>query len=347
VGAVGPVLPPVSAIDPSSSDLGSAFRGSRALITGGLGLIGSGLARRLIELGAQVTILDALVPDSSANLFNVAAIREHVRLEMVDLCSTPSLETLLADYDYLFNLAGQSSHTASMTDPITDMDINYRAQLTMLDACRRVNSRAVIVFASTRQIYGRAAYMPVDESHPLRPVDINGINKMAGEALHLLYHDVFGMRTSALRLTNTYGPRMRIKDARQTFVGIWVRKAIEGLPFEVWGGAQRRDFTYVDDAVEAFLLAASCPRAQGHAFNLGGDRAISLLELAELLLSANRGGEFELKSFPPDRRQIDIGDYYADDARFRQLTGWQTKVSLEQGLDRTLAYFRRHWDHYV
>ena len=229
----------------------------------------------------------------------------------------------------------------------TDLAINCRAQLTLLEACRHVCPEARIVYASTRQIYGRPRALPVDEQHPLHPVDVNGVNKMAGEAYHLLYHDVYGMRVSALRLTNTYGPRMRIKDARQTFVGVWLRLALEGKPFEVWGGAQKRDFTYVDDAVEAFLLAAMSEEAKGKVFNLGGERVVSLNELAELLVAANGGGSFQRHEFPAERRRIDIGDYYADDALFRRLAGWTHTVPLAEGLGRSLDYFRNHMAHYV
>ena len=328
-------------------DLTSAFHGARALVTGGLGMIGAELSRRLLELGASVTIVDALVPQSSANLHNIASIRERVQLEFVDVRRTDALRALLAGHDYLFNLAGQSSHMASMADPLGDLDINCRAQLTLLEACRELIPQAMIVLASTRQIYGRPAYLPVDERHPLRPTDVNGVNKMAGEAFHMLYSDVFGLKATALRLTNTYGPGMRIKDARQNFVGIWFRQAIEGQPIEVWDGTQKRDFSYVDDAAEALLLAAICPQARGQALNIGGDRIISLRELAELVIAVNGAGEFVVRPFPEERRRIDIGDYYADDAQFRRLTGWRPRVTLEQGVDRSLAYFREHLRHYV
>jgi UDP-glucose 4-epimerase len=328
-------------------DLAAAYRDARALITGGLGLIGAALARRLVGLGAHVTIADALVPESSANLHNIIDVREQVQLELVDVREAGLLGALIPGQDYLFNLAGQSSHVASMENPLGDLDINCRAQVTILEACRSLNPGISVVFASTRQIYGRPAYLPVDERHPLSPVDVNGVDKMAGEAFHVLYHAVHGLKASALRLTNTYGPGMRIVDARQTFVGIWLRRLIEGLPFEVWGGSQRRDFTYVDDAAEAFLLAAACPAAAGHAFNVGGERAVSLRELAELLIAANGGGELVVRDFPPGRERLDIGDYYADDRQFRDLTGWCPRTSLEQGLGHALRYFREHWRYYV
>jgi UDP-glucose 4-epimerase len=339
-------MPPASPAA-TPGDLRCAFDGASALVTGGLGLIGSALARRLVELGATVTIIDAVLAESGANLRNIESIRERVQLALVDVRSTDQLPQLLAGHDYLFNLAAQVSHIASMNDPITDLDINCRAQLTLLEACRRVNPGAIIVFASTRQIYGRPAYLPVDERHPLRPIDVNGVNKMAGEAFHVVYSNAFGLKTSALRLTNTYGPGMRIKDARQTFVGIWLRNIMEGRPIEIWGGMQKRDFTYVEDVADAFLLAATCPQAQAHAFNLGGDRVVSLLELAEMLIAANGAGEYLVRDFPEERQRIDIGDYYADDGQFRQLTGWRPRVTLERGLERTLAYFRANFHHYV
>lgn len=328
-------------------DLNAAFDRSRVIITGGLGFIGSALAIRLVDLGSQVLLVDSLIPEYGGNRFNIAPIRERVRVEIADIRDAAKVQKLLPGCDYLFNLAGQTSHLDSMSDPVTDLEINCRAQLTLLEACRAVNPRCTLVFASTRQIYGKPQYLPVDERHPLHPADVNGVNKMAGEAYHILYHDVYGMKTTALRLTNTYGPRMRIKDARQTFVGIWLRRALEGQPFEVWGGEQKRDFTFIDDAVEAFLLAAILPETKGRVFNIGGERAVRLTELAALIVAANGGGNFIRRSFPPERKRIDIGDYYADDSLFRRTTGWQNAVPLAEGIARSLAYFRANLGHYV
>ena len=330
----------------SQQDL-TGFAGSRVAITGGLGFIGSALAARLVGLGAKVLLIDSLAPNYGGNLFNIASIRDRIEVAIVDLRETQRLRPLLEGCDHLFNLAGQTSHLDSMHDPVTDLEINSLAQLTLLEACRATCPGATIVFASTRQIYGRPLYLPVDEKHPLHPVDVNGINKMAGEAYHTLYHEVYGLKATALRLTNTYGPRMRIKDARQTFVGVWLRALLEGKPFEVWGGAQKRDFTYVDDAVEAFLLAAVTPESKGKVFNLGGEAPVSLSELAELLVAANGGGGYVNHEFPAERRRIDIGDYFADDRLFRGATGWEPRVSLADGLARSLAYFRDHLVHYV
>jgi UDP-glucose 4-epimerase len=323
------------------------FDQARVVVTGGLGFIGSNLAARLVALGSQVVLIDSLMPNYGGNRFNIAPVADRLRVEIADIRDTARMRPLLDGCDYLFNLAGQTSHLDSMHDPVTDLEINCLAQLTLLEACRAVCPQAIVVFASTRQIYGRPDYLPVDEKHLLHPVDVNGVNKMAGEAYHILYHDVYGIQATALRLTNTYGPRMRIKDARQTFVGVWLKSVLDGAPFEVWGGAQKRDFTYVDDAVEAFLLAALSPEAKGKVFNLGGERPVSLDELARLLVAANGGGSFARHEFPAERRRIDIGDYYAADTLFQQVTGWQHRIALDEGLKRSLDYFRAYGGHYA
>lgn len=323
------------------------YADAEVLITGGLGFIGSNLARRLLELGAHVTLVDSLVPEYGGNRFNIGDIANRVHVNISDVRDSYSLQNHVQGKTFLFNLAGQTSHLDSMNDPDTDLEINCRAQLSILEACRKHNPSLRVVFASTRQLYGRPERLPVDESHPLRPVDVNGINKLAGEWYHILYHNVYDIWTCALRLTNTYGPRMRIKDARQTFVGVWIRRLLEGEPFEVWGGKQLRDFTYVDDCVEALLLAATRPEARGQVFNLGGCEVVSLKELAELLVKLNGGGEFQLREFPGERKRIDIGDYYADDQLIRSTLGWVPQVPLNDGLAQTLAYYRQHLKEYL
>jgi UDP-glucose 4-epimerase len=325
----------------------SDLHGRRVLITGGLGFIGSHLARRLVREGADVSLVDSLIPEYGGNLANVAEIADQVRINISDVRDEHGLRYLLQGQDFLFNLAGQTGHIDSMTDPHTDLEINCRAQLSILETCRRFNPEIKVVFASTRQIYGRPAYLPVDEKHPIVPVDVNGINKAAGERYHILYNDVYGIRACALRLTNTYGPHMRIRDARQTFLGIWVRSLVEGNPFEVWEGAQLRDFTYVDDAVEAFIRAALDKEADGRTFNLGGLEVVSLHDLADLLVRVNGGGTYEVKSFPADRKRIDIGDYYSDDTLLRSTLGWRPQVPLAEGLTRTIAFYREHLASYV
>jgi UDP-glucose 4-epimerase len=300
-----------------------------------------------VDKGAEVTVVDSLIPEYGGNLFNVSEFATRIRINVSDVRDEHGLRYLIRGQDFLFNLAGQTGHLDSMTDPETDLEINCRAQLAILETCRKFNPEIKIVFASTRQIYGRPEYVPVDEKHLVRPVDVNGINKAAGEAYHILYNDVHGIRACALRLTNTYGTHMRVRDARQTFLGIWIKKVIQGEPFEVWEGAQLRDFTYVDDAVEAFMTAARDEAANGRVFNLGGLEIISLHDLADLLVRVNGGGEYETRSFPAERKRIDIGDYYADYSAIRTAVGWEPRVPLDVGLARTLEFYRKHIGKYV
>jgi UDP-glucose 4-epimerase len=323
------------------------FGGARVLITGGLGFIGSNLARRLVDLGSEVTVVDSLIPDYGGNLYNIETIRDRIQVNVSDVRDTHSLRHLVQGKDYLFNLAGQTSHLDSMVNPMPDLEINCQAQLSILETCRAGNPKIKIVFASTRQIYGRPLQLPVAETHPLNPVDVNGINKMAGEQYHLLYNNVYGIPATALRLTNTIGPRMRIKDARQTFVGLWVRQLLEGRPISVWGGKQLRDFTDVEDAVDAFLMAAANPVTNGQVYNLGGSEVIDLAALAKLIVEVNGSGEYEVRDFPADRRAIDIGDYYADFSKIRDQLGWEPKRPLRETIETTLRYFRDALPHYL
>ncbi|BCT91751.1 NAD-dependent epimerase [Lysobacter helvus] len=325
---------------------GRQWKDARVLITGGIGFIGSNLARRLVAQGAHVTLVDSLIPQYGGNLRNIEDIRDRVTVNISDVRDQHGFRALVRGQDYLFNLAGQTSHQDSMSDPFTDLEINCTAQLAILEACRAINPAIRIVFASTRQMYGRPDYLPVDEAHLLRPTDVNGINKMAGEWYHILYSNVYGVRSTALRLTNTYGPGMRIRDARQTFLGIWIKLALEGAPFSVWGGEQLRDFNHVDDVVDAMLLAATDDRAIGQVYNLGDSEVVSLKALADLLVDANGGGDYQLQAFPEERKRIDIGDYYADFSRFAAL-GWTPRVRLAEGLRSTLAYYRTHLSDYA
>lgn len=323
------------------------YSGKQVLITGGLGFIGSNLARTLLSQGAIVTLVDSLIPQYGGNKFNIDDIREKVTVNVCDVRDPFSMVCLLQDKDYLFNLAGQTSHMDSMTDPHTDLDINATAQLSILEACRKSNIGIKIVFASTRQLYGKPDYLPVDEKHPIRPVDVNGINKLAGEWYHLLYNNVYGIRSCALRLTNTYGPGMRVKDARQTFLGIWVRSLLEGKPIKVFGdGLQLRDFNYVDDCVEALLLAGASDVANGKVYNLGSPEVVSLKALAEMMIDLGHGGSFELVPFPAARKAIDIGDYYSDFSLISKELCWKPKVELREGLQQTIAYYKTNFSNY-
>jgi len=323
------------------------YSSKEILITGGLGFIGSNLARSLVSQGANVTLVDSLIPQYGGNTFNIDDIQNKVVVNVCDVRDTYTMGLLIQGKDYLFNLAGQTSHLDSMTDPHTDLDINAAAQLSILEVCRKENPDIKIVFASTRQLYGRPDYLPVDEKHPIRPVDVNGINKLAGEWYHLLYNNVYGIRACALRLTNTYGPGMRVKDARQTFLGIWIRLLLEGKPIKVFGdGKQLRDFNFVDDCVEALLLAGENNNANGKVYNLGSSEIIGLSDLAKIMVNLGVRGNYELEPFPADRKAIDIGDYYSDYSLITKELGWVPKIDLKEGLKRTLNYYRAHFSHY-
>jgi len=321
----------------------SAFAGKKLLISGGCGFIGSRLAARLVDMGGQVTLIDSLIPQYGGNLANIVEIRDRVWLNISDVRDPHAMSQLILGQDYLFNLAGQTSHIDSMTDPFTDLDINAAAQLSILEAARKLNPRIRIVFASTRQIYGKPQYLPVDENHPIVPVDVNGIHKLAGEGYHLLYNRVYGIASTCLRLTNTYGPGMRVKDARQTFLGIWLKNLLCGESIKVFGdGLQLRDFNYVDDVVDALLLAAQTDAAIGKVMNLGSDEVINLKDLAARLVAVNGSGEWELVPFPSERKAIDIGDYYGNWSLAHRILGWRPRIDLEQGLRRSLDYYRQH-----
>jgi UDP-glucose 4-epimerase len=318
------------------------------LITGGLGFIGSNLARALVVQGAHVTLVDSLIPQYGGNLFNIADIQEKLEINICDVRDPHAMKYLVQGKDYLFNLAGQTSHMDSMTDPRIDLDINAAAQLSILEACRLNNSDIKIVFSSTRQIYGRPDYLPVDEKHAIRPVDVNGINKLAGEWYHLLYNNVYGIRACALRLTNTYGPGMRVKDARQTFLGVWVRLLLEGKRIKIFGdGEQLRDFNYVDDCVDAFLLAGASEKANGKVYNLGSEEVISLKALADLMTNLGYGGSYERVPFPEERKAIDIGDYYSDFSLIFAELGWSPKFYLQDGLSETLRFYFKSLRQYI
>ena len=325
------------------------WKGRRVLVAGGLGFIGSNLARSLTRAEAQVTVVDCLHPEYGGNRFNLAGTEEKVAIHLGDLRDTALMRELVRGQEVLFNLAGQTAHLDSMRDPQTDLEMNCRAQLSLLEACRHENRHVKVVFASTRQVYGVPLYLPVDEKHPLAPVDVNGANKLAGENYHIVYGRAYDLHVSVLRLTNTYGPRMRVKDERQTFLGVWLRRLLEGAPIRIFGdGSQRRDLNFVGDVVDALLCCAQDPMSRGRIFNLGSSEVVSLRELAELLVGLNGGGDIEIVEFPADRKAIDIGSYYSDYRSITEILGWQPRVKLLEGLRETLEFYRqnrvRYWE---
>jgi UDP-glucose 4-epimerase len=337
----------------ASNDLGpegyrAFYQNRRVMITGGLGFIGSNLAHQLVTLGARVRIVDALIPDYGGNLFNIRDIAERVHVDLSDLRQPGSMGVLLRDQDVIFNLAGQVSHIDSMQDPYTDLEINCRSQLSLLEACRHHNPHVKVVFAGTRQVYGRPDSLPVSESHLVRPTDINGINKVAGEYYHLVYNNVFGVRACSLRLTNVYGPRQLIKHNRQGFIGWFIRRVVEDGEIQVYGdGRQIRDFVYVDDAADAFLRAGASDACNGQVLNVGGAEPIAHRDLVALLVSVAGSGRYTFVDWPAEKRAIDIGDFYADSSRIREMLGWTATTPLRDGLATTIAYYREHLPAYL
>ncbi len=330
------------------TDYRDFYRGRRVMVTGGLGFIGSNLARHLVDLGADVLLVDSLIDDYGGNFFNIDGIADRVHVNVADVRQQSTMNYLVRDRAVIFNLAGQVSHIDSMRDPYTDLEINCRSQLTVLEACRKHNPSVKVVFAGTRQVYGRPDSLPVSEAQLVRPTDVNGINKAAGEYYHLVYNNVFGVRACSLRLTNVYGPRQLIKHNRQGFIGWFIRLAIEGQPIQIYGdGSQLRDFVYVDDAADAFLRAGANDACNGDAFNVGGDVPVSHSDLAAELVRISGKGRVEYVSWPPDKKAIDIGSFYADSTRFMKATGWKPAIPLAEGLRRTIDFYRQHFSEYV
>lgn len=319
----------------------------RVLITGGLGFIGANLARRLVDLGARVTLVDSLIPDYGGNRFNLAGYEDRLHINIADVRDPYSMRALVQGQDLLFNLAGQVSHIDSMTDPLADLEINARAQLSILEACRHENPAIKVVYAGTRQQYGKPDYLPLDENHLQHPTDVNGVNKLAGEWYHIVYHNAYGLRTSSLRLTNTYGPRQLMKHNRQGFIGWFIRLAVEGKTIQLYGdGQQQRDLTFVDDVVDAFLRVGANDEANGQVYNLGGLHPITLYDLAHLIIELAGHGNVTTVPWPAERKKIDIGDVYSSYTKIETALGWRPQIDLRGGLAQTIAYYQEHWRHY-
>lgn len=331
-----------------SNDIKNAFKGKNVLVTGGVGFIGSNCAIRLTELGANVTVVDSMVPDCGGNLFNISPIKDRVSISFTDIGDGSSISQLVQGQDYIFNFAGHVSHIDSMHNPLKDLDSNAKAHITLLEVVRKSNPETKVIYLGTRQVYGKVQYLPVNENHPVCPTDINGINKLAGEWYHIMYYNVYGLRAVSLRLTNTYGPRQLIRHSKQGFVGWFVNRIITGNEITIFGdGMQERDFTYVDDVIEASLLCALNEESNGKIYNIGGTEHISLKEFVDLLIEVNKGGRSTLVPFPDEKKKIDIGSYYADYSKITQEIGWKPKTSLKEGLRKTLEYCKRNKEYYL
>lgn len=322
------------------------FKEAEVLITGGLGFIGSNLAHKLVELGANTTIVDALIPNEGGNLYNIQAIEDKVKLNFADIRDEGAMNQLVRDKDYIFNLAAQLSHTESMKDPFTDLDINCRGHLVLLEACRQFNDGVKIVYTGTRAQYGGILYNPVGEKHPINPTDANGISKHACEQYHHLYHNVYGVNATSLRLTNTYGPMHQMRHKEQGFIGWFIRQAMDGEEIKIFGdGQQLRDINYVDDVVDALLMVAMSGKADGEVFNLGGC-PVSLLNLVKLIIDVAGRGSCELVEYPKKWKKIEIGDYVADITKIKEVVGWEPKTRIRDGLVKTAGYYEKNKSYY-
>lgn len=326
---------------------GSRFQGARCLITGGLGFIGSNLAIRLVEHGAQVTLVDAMIPEYGGNLFNIAPIHDRVRINFSDICDAHSLEWLVRDQDYVFHLAGQVSHVLSLTNPYPDLEYNIKGTVVLVEALRRLNPRAILVFTGTRGQYGPAVKLPVGEDAPTNPRGLYEISNLTAEKIIQVYNDIHGLHAVLLRLTNIYGPRAQMKHSHYGVANWFVRLALDGDTIRIFGDGQiKRDFLYVEDCVEAILACARCPAARGEILNVGIDRPATFLELAQTLIRVAGSGHWEFAPFTPERKAQEPGDFYSDIAKIRRLTGWAPRTSLEEGLRKTVTYYRLYREHY-
>lgn len=325
----------------------SFYRDKSVIVTGGLGFIGSNLAMRLVGLDARVTLVDSLIPQYGGNIFNIEPVKNLVKVNIADVRDQYSMNYLVRGHEIMFNLAGQVSHIDSMNDPYADLDINTRSQLSILEACRKNNPDIKIIFAGTRQIYGKPQYLPVDENHPIQPTDVNGVNKTAGEQYHILYHNVYNLKTVMLRLTNTYGPRLLVKHNRQGFLGWFIRLLIEGKEIEIFGdGQQLRDLNYIDDVVDALLLSGMMEESEGKIMNLGESNPVSLLDIVKLMVEINGAGKYRIVPFPETQKKIDIGHYYSDFSRAKEILGWSPQISVKEGLTRTIEYYKKYGEDY-
>lgn len=323
------------------------YKGCNVLVTGGLGFIGSCLAEKLVTLGASVTVLDNMEPNFGGNYHNISQFKHLIKVFNADLRCLTDIEPLIKQHEVVFHLAGQVSHGDSMREPLNDLEVNALATLNLVESLRKHNPSARVVYTSTRQVYGIPRTVPVDEDHPVSPIDVNGIHKLSGEFYHRLYYENYGLKSTILRLTNTYGPRLQIKNDRQGFISVFLNRVLRGKPITIFGdGSQIRDFNYVDDVVEALILAPTIDLCFGKTFNLGTTERYSLRQFVDIIQSI-LPADVEFEDWTPDKKLIDIGDYYGDFSKFSGLSGWKPKTNVRDGLEKTLDYFKKNINYYL
>lgn len=329
------------------ADYRDFYRNRRVLITGGLGFLGSNLAHVLVDLGAQVLLVDPMLPLYGGNYFNVDDIKDRVRINIADIRDAGAMNELVKGQDVIFHIGNQTSHVDSMTDPLLDVDINCRGNIIFLEACRQFAPEAKIVYAGTRGQYGRLQYVPVDEKHPSNPTDVYGVNKHAGEQYMFTYGRIYNMPVTSLRINNSYGPRSQMKHGKYGILNWFLRLAMEGKPIQVYGsGQQLRDYNYVDDVNDAFLRVAATEQSNGEAYNLGSNEHIQFIDLVRKIVTAAGSGSVEQIDWPEDRKAIEIGDYAADITKISSTLGWKPAIGLDEGLCKTVEFYRAYKEHY-
>jgi nucleoside-diphosphate-sugar epimerase len=310
-------------------------------------MIGSTLAHLAVQAGAQVTILDAMLPAYGGNLFNLKDIFGAIKFIQGDIRDGSLIKGLVREADLIFSLAGQVSYVDSNTDPLLDLDINCKGHLLVLEACREARTRARLVFASSRFVYGKIDYNPVDEGHPFNCLSIYGIHKLAGEKYYRFYHEAYGLDTVSVRIANPYGPRQQMKHSKYGIVNWFIRLALEGKPLTIYGkGRQERDYIFVEDLAEAMLALAQAPGVSGEVFNLGSATRTPFLEMAHLVAKAVPGTQVQQVEWPADRYFVETGDYVSEIGKLTRAVGWRPQTSLKEGIGRTVAFYSKYRKQY-
>ena len=310
-------------------------------------MIGSTIAHLAMAQGAQVSVLDAMMPLYGGNRFNLQGILDKIQFIEGDIRDLDLMRRVVPGYDYIFSLAGQVSYVDSNTDPLLDLDINCKGHIQVLEACRRENPQAKLLFASSRFVYGRIEYNPVDEKHPFNCLSIYGIHKLAGEKYYRFYQEAYGLNTVSVRIANPYGPRQQMKHSKYGIVNWFVRLALDSQPLTVFGdGQQRRDYIYNEDLAEGCIALILSPGTEGQVYNLGTGSAVPFIEMARLVAEAVPGTELRQVAWPQDRYFVETGDYLSDITRITAATGWRPKTTPKDGIERTVAYYREHRKEY-
>lgn len=317
------------------------------LITGGLGFIGSNLAIELVKEGARVTILDNLQKGLGANYFNIVPIKNKVKVTVADIRSQSAMNSAVRGKDYIFHLAGQVSHIDSIKYPLKDLSINAEGTLVTLEACRKYNPETKLIFTGTRGQYGSSVRLPVSENHPMNPKGVYAITNLCAEKLVMVYDEIHKIRAIALRITNTYGPRHQMMHDEYGVLNWFIRKAIDNEVIPVFGnGLIKRDFLYIDDLVKALVMCGLSNDAYGNIFNIGSGKATDFVELAKIIISIAKSGSFKFTDFSKERKEIEPGDYYADIKKIKTIVGWKPAVSLNEGIERTINYYKKFKNKY-